>query len=554
MFMDIISQVKKAIKLTEEKDYKSAEKIYLEILNLSKDNPTILSLLGLLYFNSGKVKKAKQILLKSDKLKPNNPTTIESLGFVFHYLGDYRKASYYFQSIIDKTNNFEVYDKYINSLIELKSNSKAYELSKTAHQKFPLKKEFLAHIVSTSIYTGRFDEAIKTAQTLMARFPKESISWLKQGLLQEIYYHNIEDAIKCYKLEGKYGDKIGSYYNQAICYNKLKKNKKAMYYIKQAIKYGGINSSLCFTLATIFFCQRNLKKGYLYYNYKNSFPSNDPNLKKIKNLWDGKQYKDETLLVYCDQGIGDCLMFSRYFPFLEKKFKKIKVVLHKSLAKLMKRSFKDYKKIEFYEQGKRFPTSDKMTIMSNLPYTLKMETKFPFADKYIISDQEKREEYKEKYFKTDKLKVGICWEAGAAGIREQLNRTLHISILDEILKMKDIQFYSFQYKPILDDYKNYKNLIPLGDSFKDFDDTAGALENLDIMITVDTSVAHLSGALGVKTFMLLPYCTDWRWFDDTKTTAWYNSMKLFKQVDNVFWDKEISDIKGELIKISNSKK
>ena len=169
----------------------------------------------------------------------------------------------------------------------------------------------------------------------------------------------------------------------------------------------------------------------------------------------------------------------------------------------------------------------------------------------MFSDEKKEKEYKEQYFNTDKLKVGVVWEAGAAGIREQINRTLHISVLDEVLKMKDIQFYSFQYKPILDDYKNYENLIDLGKEFKNFDDTAAALKNLDVVITVDTSVAHLAGALGVKTFMLLPYCPDWRWFDNTETTEWYDSMRIFKQTDHVFWDKEIEDIKTELLKMKN---
>ena len=99
----------------------------------------------------------------------------------------------------------------------------------------------------------------------------------------------------------------------------------------------------------------------------------------------------------------------------------------------------------------------------------------------------------------------------------------------------------------LDNYKNYKNIIDLGSGFKNFDDTAGALANIDLLITVDTSVAHLAGALGVKTFMLLPYCPDWRWFDNDNKTEWYDSIKIFKQSNPKTWDDVIENLKKEVI-------
>ena len=133
-------------------------------------------------------------------------------------------------------------------------------------------------------------------------------------------------------------------------------------------------------------------------------------------------------------------------------------------------------------------------------------------------------------------------------MREQINRTLNISLFDSILNKKDIQFYSLQVKPSLDNYKQYSGMIDLGKTFNDFDDTAAAIKNLDVVITVDTSVAHLAGAMGVNTFMLLPYCPDWRWFDNDKHTEWYDSVKIFKQKDTVSWSDVIENINNELSK------
>lgn len=546
---ELVAKVKEAINLTKQKDFNSAGKIYVELLKHDKKNPTILSLLGLLYLNIGKINGAKKLLTKANKLNPNNPTTIEALGFVMYNLCEFQKACTFFESIIEQSKNYEVYEKFINSLIELKFYSKAYKISEKAIKMFPLNKEILSSMVYVCIYTGRLQEAVKYSQQLMSTYPKHSKSWLRQGLVQEVIFHDDKSAKDCYKMALKYGEKTSAYYNLAISCNKTKDYKKAEYYIKKVIKIEGLNSNNYFILATACFGQKKLKLGYKYYSIKDSMQSKDPTISKLKNIWDGKSYKDETLFVYCDQGIGDSLMFSRYFPFLNSKFKKVIISGYPYLKELFKRSFKDYKNLKFRVHTKTLPKYDKAVVMSNLPYTLKKELDFPFADGYLVPDKKIVQNFKEKYFNTDKLKVGICWEAGAAGIREQLNRTLHISVLDEILKMDGIQFYSLQYKPILDDYKNYKNIIDLSPEFKDFDDTAGAIQNLDVVVTVDTSIAHLAGALGAKTFMLLPYCPDWRWFNDDKTTDWYKSMRIFKQVDSIFWDKEIHDIKTELEKM-----
>ena len=94
--------------------------------------------------------------------------------------------------------------------------------------------------------------------------------------------------------------------------------------------------------------------------------------------------------------------------------------------------------------------------------------------------------------------------------------------------------------------KNELSLIDLAPYIKDYFDTAGFLKNIDLLITIDSSIANLAGAMGVKTFLLLPYRTDWRWFYDTETTSWYDSVKIFKQKIPFCWDEVIERVKHEL--------
>ena len=124
-----------------------------------------------------------------------------------------------------------------------------------------------------------------------------------------------------------------------------------------------------------------------------------------------------------------------------------------------------------------------------------------------------------------------------------INRTINVKLLEPILDLENIQVYSFQVRDTLKGNEKYSDkMINLAKDFKNFSDTAKAMKSMDLIISVDTSVAHLAGALGVKTFLMLPYVSDWRWFNDTKTTPWYTSVEIFKQTDPISWEKPIKDI------------
>ena len=111
------------------------------------------------------------------------------------------------------------------------------------------------------------------------------------------------------------------------------------------------------------------------------------------------------------------------------------------------------------------------------------------------------------------------------------------------MNINDVQIYSFQVHDTLNGNEKYSDkMTNLASGFKNFSDTAKAMKAMDLMISVDTSVAHLAGALGIRTFLMLPYVSDWRWFSDTKNTPWYTSIEIFKQTDPISWEKPIEDI------------
>ena len=558
--MNIVDEVKKAVEYTSKKKYKEAEKIYKEILTLEPDNAIVLSCLGLLYLNIRMFGKAKKYLLKSASISPIS-ATLEGLGLLYYYTKNEKLAVEYFEKVIDKTNNPEVFERYIDILLDKKRLTKAMELAEKYVKFYPFSKEAQEYYGACLMSLGKFNQAYNLFNKLVKTHPKYWKAWQDLGLVYEMYFHDEEMAKLCYENIVKCGNKYVGYSNLIINASKRFALDEAFEYIRKFDRfcrsknkdYNKLNeyNNINFSKSVVYFKHRDFMKAYKYYIKGPADKMEAKPLDKLKNFWDGKTYKGETLLLYLDQGIGDGIMFSRYIPFLAKKFKQVKAVTRGGIFEISKRSFKQYKNVKFYTYKFHMPKYDKSMIASNSPYYLKMSIdKIPYSEGYLIADKDKVDKYKE-YINSDKFKVGICWEAGGAGWRELLNRTLNISLFEPFFGVKNTQFYSLQVNPTMDNYKDYKNLICLGDTFKDFDDTAGALKNLDLLITVDTSVAHLAGALGVKTFMLLPYCPDWRWFDNDKTTEWYDSVTIFKQSNTKSWDDVIENITVELDKLAN---
>ena len=196
---------------------------------------------------------------------------------------------------------------------------------------------------------------------------------------------------------------------------------------------------------------------------------------------------------------------------------------------------KNYPKIKFISPEEINPEIQAVRI-TDLAYALNMDfDNIPCAQGYLKSEIAE--------IKNTKLKVGLCWEAGSAGIRGMINRTINVKFFESFMDIDNLQAYSFQVQDTLKGNEKYSDkMINLTTNFNDFSDTAKAIKAMDLIITVDTSVAHLAGALGIKTFLMLPYVSDWRWFNDTETTPWYTSVEIFKQIDPISWEKPIEDI------------
>ena len=401
-------------------------------------------------------------------------------------------------------------------------------------------KKELDYLRMTAVYLNKlkmYPHAIDFYEKILSIDSKDYIGFNNLGLLYEDIQED-EKAKNYYEKSLKIRPNFEAYYNLGICYRKQKDTKNAIKYVRQALQLKPDDIQTSYSLGMLYFMESNFYEGYKYFLRRKT-----KGIESLKNYWDGTPHPDKTVLVYCDYGFGDALMYSRYFPFLKKYFKNVKVCCYKNLKSIFENSFDE---IEFTSELSLI-NYDYCVLAMNLPYYLKMDfSQIPFSNGYLKADEFKIKEFKEKYFNTDKLKVGLFWVGGDKEKRNAKNRMIPLYELQKVVNNEKAQFYSFQVEDPFDELRDFPNIINLGKHFNDFSDTAAAMKNLDLMISVDSAVIHLAGGLGIKSFLMLPKCSEWRWFLDEKKTVWYDSVELFVQNKLYDWSNVVDEIEKKL--------
>lgn len=292
-----------------------------------------------------------------------------------------------------------------------------------------------------------------------------------------------------------------------------------------------------YTLGTVYFAQRKLAQGYKYYQKRKN--TKNITYRNRNYLWDGKDYPDKVLYVQAEQGYGDNIQFIRYVPLAAKKFKKVIYATYDNLVELFKESFpaEKYPNIEIVPLSE-IVRYNKFALLMDLPYLLHMNFyNIPAKEQYLISNRHKQENFRLNYFNNNKIKIGLNWRAKGMGLRDAVYRTIDAPYyFKNIMDLDNVEYYSFQMGDIFNMLDKYPKIIDLAPNFNTFADTAAALANIDILVTVDTALAHLAGALGIKTYLLLCFAPDWRWFENDKKTEWYPNVTIIKQHDRRTWD------------------
>ncbi len=296
----------------------------------------------------------------------------------------------------------------------------------------------------------------------------------------------------------------------------------------------------------ILLTQAKLERAWPEFEWRVRRPNFWPQRQYDSPIWDGGSLAEKTLLVHWEQGFGDILQFCRYLPLIKNMDAPPARLVFDCPNKLIP-LFTDWDCLDaIADFGDDPPEVDYFIPLMSLPGRLgtTLET-IPAATPYLVNPLSDHVEVPP--LARTRLKVGIVWASdhGASYRR----KVCPIAEIANLFNMKDIAFYGLQFGEDareLDAYTESENVHSLANDLGGFDHTAAIIEQMDLILSIDTYIVHLAGAMDIPTWIMLPYTPDWRWFLDRSDTPWYPGSRLFRQQAPGDWASVIATIRPEL--------
>ncbi|MBO1348907.1 MAG: tetratricopeptide repeat protein [Hormoscilla sp. GUM202] len=417
------------------------------------------------------------------------------------------------------------------------------EAAKQCEQAIALKPNYPEAICNLGMILqeqGKIAEAIGQYRQALAIKPDYPGAYDKMGTaLQE--QGKLAEAIACHqKAIALKPDFAEAYNNLGLALQEQLKLQEAIGYYRHAIALNPdaamahLNLGMCLLL-------QDFQQGFVEYEWRWRLVPETPEERLGKSLWDGSPLAGKTILLHTEQGYGDAIQFVRYAPLVAQRGAG-KVILETNRA--LRRLFTTAPGVqEVVVKGEPLPAFDLQVPLMSLPRILNttIET-IPDRIPYLYAEEKEAVKYSELVRTEGEVKVGIVWSPSDKAPKK---RFCPVSLFLELSQIPGISLYSLQkeHTDILDGAP----IQDLRELLHDFADTAAVISQLDLVISVDTAVAHLAGALGKPVWVLLPFSPDWRWLLDRSSSPWYPTMRLFRQQQPGDWSELFARVKSALL-------
>jgi len=305
------------------------------------------------------------------------------------------------------------------------------------------------------------------------------------------------------------------------------------------------NKSLCLLL------QGNFENGLQLYEsrWNSKIVSEEIGGKRLfdKPTWLGVEpLQDKTILLYGEQGLGDFIQFCRYVKLVADLGAKVILEVPKTLEELMQ-GLEGVS--ELVIRGNKLPFFDYQCPLMSLPLVFKTSiSNIPVCHHYLTSNANKKAEWNFRLGEKKKKRIGLVWSS-TSGFKSDSKRSLMLEDFVKALPIEGFEYICLQKELKECDkefFEVYRNIRFFGSELESFADTAGLIENLDLVVSTCTSIPHLSAALGKETWILLSHVPDWRWLLDRVDSPWYPSIKLYRQPTIGNWDSVLGKVNFDL--------
>ncbi|MEJ2613822.1 MAG: tetratricopeptide repeat protein [Ignavibacteriaceae bacterium] len=522
---DKSKEYQEAFELFQRKEFDAAKNIIIGLLRKAPDNLHLLKSLGIINYNLNEFKESIECYKKIIELNENNSEAQYSLGVCYQGLDNNDLALKHYKKAIEL--NPEYLDAYNNLGLlysSLKNYDEAEKCFETALKYKPAYFNSIINLGTIKLHRDEYDKALD--------------------------YFN--EAIKISVDEKNIASKSVAYCNIGFVHLRRKNLDEAIKYFNIGIDLEPESVLAHYNKAEVLLMQGQFDEGWKEYEWRQG--RKDFGKRKFKPFKPENDLKGKRVLVYAEQGLGDAIQFIRYLPFLKKKgcyiilecSKHLHELLYnfKYVDKIIERNLVEKPNIEY----------DYEVPLLSLPLYFKTNAEnIPAGVPYLSVNKNLQEKWADTINEDGKIKIGIVW-AGSPIHTNDRHRSVRLQQFLPLLSIEGTHYYSLQKGFQVMQARDYQLLLTeLDEHIRSFADTAAIIETLDLVITIDTSVAHLAGALGKETWVLLPYLPDWRWLLEGNRSLWYPTMKLYRQPKISDWDSVFLELKKDLIAFVKNK-
>lgn len=512
-------ELDEAIALHNSGDYQRAAQIYTDLLKKAPQDPDLLHLYGLLLYQTGAAENGRNYLQQALDITPENPLYLSNMGTVLIALEEYEKAQLCYEQAIkrnpmsvDAYNGLGVIHRHCNRYPDAIS---CYKQATTLNPDFA---EGWSNLASVLTLSGKPLEGLDAAKKALSIDTNLADAWNNSGFALTVLGHFAE----------------------------------AKPQFEQAITLRSNFAMAHFNLASNYLRAGQYQQGWWEYEWRIHLrKSHPPPTAFNPAYWDGRDIAGKRLLLLAEQGMGDFLQFIRF----ARQLKEMNIYV---IAECDKRLISLMSHVDFIDElsirGETPPEYDTALPIMSLGRVLNITNNSLYAEKPYLQSQQHLDDYWSKQLnKLCGYKVGITW---CGNPDNPINHLRSFSVKHFLaLATDNIDLISLQTGDAVTELQannTNKQVIDLGLFEKqlnnkiDFIDTTAILNNLALYITSCTVTAHLAGALGIKTWLVLSYVADWRWGLNSQHTPWYPSLRIFRQPKPGDWDGVFKQIKTAL--------
>lgn len=471
-----------------------------QALKLRPEYPIYLNSLSVFFSQKGQDRRSLPVLYRALDLAPENWSIRLTLGHVLMRLGRHKEAiSHYIEVMQDSPDRVDVLSNMGNAYAAIEQVDQAESYFEKLKQLYP--NDATVHQSLANLYSrqNRYDEALACYQ-------------------------------RAIELQPNYPEALNNY---AITLRRLNRVQDSLVQLERAVELRPEFADARWNLSLSQLLLGDLRHGFESYEWRWRGGVRELRPRQLgAPVWErGQDITGKRLYVHSEQGLGDHLQYIRYLPrLLEMGAAVVYAEFPEPLIELCRAN---YPQIQWVERGNRnYPVCDLVCPLMSLSHRLGTELDtIPVPGGYLDAAAEKVEFFRSLLRGLDGLKVGLVW-SGNPKHQNDKNRSMTLAQLLDVLPTDGVSYVSLMKEMRPHDQEVLREsgrVLDISDKLDSFMDTAALIRSIDLVVTVDTSVAHLAGALGAPVWVLVPFAPDWRWLLDRSDTPWYRSMTLFRQ-------------------------